>query len=173
MSIEVQGFLLMFISASAMSLLMPIGITLRCFYFTRRLGGAILAITIGLFAVLPMTYVLDATIINSYAVSFNPSSLTTTMSNATGLQGNLLNEVSEYQSGTANSVGAFNYVTGLVSGFIGAAQQFLSGLANFIGITIVQAFLMPAFSMILTIVSMREFARILGSEVNLNKFSII
>jgi hypothetical protein len=173
MSIEIQGFLLMFISASAMSILMPIGITLRCFYFTRRLGGTILAITIGLFAVLPMTYVLDATIINSYAVSFNPSSLTPTMSNATGLQGNLLNEVSNYQSGASNSIGAFNYITGLVSGFISSVQQFLSGLANFVGIIVVQAFLMPAFSIILTMVSMRELARILGSEVNLNKFSII
>ncbi len=173
MSIEIQGILLMVISVSAMSILMPIGITLRCLFFTRKLGGAILAITIGLFAVLPMTYALDATIISTYATSFNPSSVNTAISNATGLQGNLLNEVSSYQKGAANSTGVSNYITNLISGFVGGVQQFLSGLAAFVGIIVVQAFVMPAFSIVLTIVSIRELSRILGSEVNLSRMSII
>jgi hypothetical protein len=173
MSIEVQGFILMFIAVSAMSILMPIGITLRCFYFTRKLGGAILAITIGLFAVLPMTYVLDATIINSYATAFNPSSVNTAMTNATSLQNNLLNEVSSYQTGATTSTSALSYISSLVSGFIRDIQQFLSGLANFVAIIVVQAFVMPAFSIILTLVSIRELARILGSEVNLTRMNLI
>lgn len=173
MSVEVQGFMLMFISASALPILMPIGIALRCLYFTRRLGGALLAITIGLFAVLPMTYVLDATIVNSYAVEFNPSSLTAVLSNSTGVQGGLLNEVSAYQSNSVTASSAFNYMTGLVSGFINGIQQLLNGLANFVAIIVVQAFLMPAFSIILTVISIREFARILGSEVHLGRFNYI
>lgn len=173
MSIEVQGFILMLISASAMSILMPIGITLRCLYFTRRLGGAILAITIGLFAILPMTYVLDATIINSYAVSFSPLSLSSTISNSTALQGSLLNQVAGYQNGSTTPTNAISYITGVISGFIGSVRQFLSGLANFVAIIAVQAFIMPAFSIILTAVSIRELARVLGSEVNLGKLNII
>jgi hypothetical protein len=173
MSVEIQGILLMFISASAMSILMPLGITLRCFFFTRRLGGAILAITIGLFAVLPMTYVLDATLINTYATTFNPSSVTTVMANATTIQGSLLNEITTYQSGGATSTGAFNYITGLISGFIVGIKQFLSGLSNFVAIIVVQAFLMPAFSIILTVISIKELARLLGSEVNFNKLNLI
>lgn len=173
MSIEVQGFILMFISASAMSILMPIGITLRCLYFTRRLGGAILAITIGLFAVLPMTYVLDATIINTYAVSFSSSSINATLSSAGGLQGSLLSEVSGYQRGSITYTSAFNYITSIISGFIGGVKQFVSGLANFIAIIVVQAFVMPAFSIILTVVSIRELAKVLGSEINLSRFSLV
>ena len=133
MSIEIQGFMLMFISASAMSILMPIGITLRCLYFTRRLGGTILAITIGLFAVLPMTYVLDATIINSYAVSFNPSSY-----NSDHIKRNWTSRKPPERSHQAIKAApptpssALGYITGLVSGFIGGIQQFVSGLANFV-----------------------------------------
>jgi hypothetical protein len=152
---------------------MPIGITLRCLYFTRKLGGAILAITIGLFAILPMTYVLDATIINSYAISFNPSTVTLATSNATQLQGSLLNGLTSYQSGTTNSTSTSNYITSIISSFVGGIRQFLSGLANFVAIIIIQAFLMPAFSIILTAVSIRELARILGAEINLNKMSLL
>jgi len=173
MSIEVQGFILMFIAASAMSLLMPIGITLRCFYFTRKLGGAVLAITIGLFAVLPMTYVLDASIINTYASSFSASSINAAMTNATNLQGSLLNEVSNYQTGSSTSTGVLSYISSLISSFVGGIQHFLSGLANFVAIIVVQAFVMPAFSIVLTLISIRELAKILGSEVNLSKMSII
>jgi hypothetical protein len=173
MSIEVQGLLLMFIAVAAIPILMPIGITLRCLYFTRKLGGAIMAITIGLFAILPMTYVLNATIINNYAVTFNPSSVNSTLLNATNVQGGMLNEVSLYQNGHSNSTSAFSIASGLITNFIKSTQQFLQGLANFVAITIIQAFILPAFSLLLTVISIRELARILGSEVNFGRFNII
>lgn len=174
MGIEMQRFALMFISASAMSILMPVAIALRCLYFTRRLGGALLAITIGLFAILPMTYVLDATIINSYATSVNPTSLNATLLNSTGVEGHLLGEVSAYQSNSVSSPGAIGYITSAVSGFIGGLQQFLQGLADYVAIILVEALLLPAFSLLLTAISIRELARVLGSEVNIgNKFNII
>jgi hypothetical protein len=117
--------------------------------------------------------VLDASIINTYASSFNSSSLNTVISNATGLQGSLLNQVSSYQKGASNSTSTLSYITSTISSFIGGIQQFLSGLANFVGIIVVQAFIMPAFSIILTVVSIRELARIFGSEVNLSRINII
>jgi hypothetical protein len=172
-SIEIQGYLLTFISASAMSILMPLGIVLRCLYFTRKLGGAVLAITIGLFAILPMTYVLDASIVNSYATTFSNSSATNILTNATDMQGTLLNKVSAYQSGTTNSTSTIGQITAILSGFASSIEQFLSGISKFVAIIIVQAFLLPAFSLILTVISIRELARILGTEINLNRFSII
>jgi len=42
-----------------------------------------------------------------------------------------------------------------------------------VAIIVVQAFVMPAFSIVLTLISIRELAKILGSEVNLSKMSII
>lgn len=173
MSVELQGILLMFISATAMSVLLPVGIVLRCLYFTRRLGGAIMAITIGLFAVFPMTYVLNATVINSYATTFSPSNIASAANGATGLQNNIIAELSSYQSGHVSSFNAFNYITGAVSGLIEGTQQFIEGLSNFIAIIVMQAFILPALSVILTVISIRELARILGSEIDLGRFSII
>ena len=172
-SVEVQGYLLTFISASAMSILMPIGIILRCLYFTRALGGAILAITIGLFAILPMTYVLDASIVNSYTTILTNSSATNILSNATNVQGTLLNAVSAYQSGKTNSTGTLGQINTLLSGFTSSFQHFLSDIANFVAIIIVEAFILPAFSIILTVIAIRELARTLGAEVRLNKFGIL
>jgi hypothetical protein len=173
MSVEMQGFILMFIAASAMTILMPVGITLRCLYFTRRLGSALLAITIGLFAILPMTYALDATIINSYAINFSSGNVTSVATSVSGVQSGLLNEVSTYQRNSVTAVGAFGYMTNLITGFENTTGQFIQGLANFVAITIIQAFLMPTFSMILTVISIREFARILGSEVNFGRFNLV
>lgn len=172
-SVEIQGYLLSFISASAMSILMPVGIILRCLYFTRGLGGAVLAITIGLFAILPMTYVLDASIVNSYTTALTNSTAGNILTNVTSVQGTLLNQVSAYQNGKTNSTGTLSQISTLISGFTSNFQKFLSGISNFVAIIIVEAFILPAFSIILTIISIRELAKILGTEVRLNKFGIL
>ncbi len=172
-SVEVQGVILTFIAATAMSVLMPVAIALRCLYFTRRLGSALLAITIGLFAILPMTYVLDATIVNSYSLAFSPTNVSSLTSSAVKVQSSIINEASAYQSKSVTAPGAFSYMASLASGFLNGIQPFLQGLANFVAITIVQAFLMPTFSLILTVISIRELARILGSEVYFGRFNIV
>lgn len=173
LGVEVQGFLLMFISAAAMPILMPIAIALRCFYFTRRLGSALLAITIGLFAVLPMTYVLDASLVSSYSTSFTTAGINATASNASGLQSGLLGQVSSYERGVTSPTNALSASSNLISGFINAVSGFFQWLSNLVAIIVVQAFLMPAFSIMLTVISIRELARILGSEVHLGKFNML
>ena len=107
-AIEVQGVLLRFIAAVAVPVLLPIGIVLRTFYLTRKLGGAMMAIAIGLFAVLPMSYVLNAELTSTYVGTLDNSTIngfvlgaTQTnadmISHATGLSGNLTSQASSWQ----------------------------------------------------------------------------
>jgi hypothetical protein len=172
--IEVQGALLMFVSATALPILMPVGIVLRTLYFTRRLGGAIIAISIGLFAVFPLSYVLGATLVNTYSSAFSAGNVTNYISNAQGVQAGVLSQISTYQSQSHPSpVSAFNYITGILSGLLNGFGQFLNGLEAYISMLIIQVFFLPAFGLIITTISIREMARILGSEVHFGRLYII
>ena len=59
-SATVQASVLMAIAAGALSTLLPLGLILRTFYPTRRLGGFLIALSIGVYVVLPLTYVMNA-----------------------------------------------------------------------------------------------------------------
>ncbi len=56
-SIEAQAMLLVFISIVTLPILLPAGIILRTVYFTRRLGGTIIALSVALFLVFPLTLI--------------------------------------------------------------------------------------------------------------------
>jgi hypothetical protein len=177
LSIIAQAAILRFISVASITVLLPLGLVLRVFYFTRRLGGTIIAITIGLFAVLPLTYVLGAILLNSfsgYAQSQMFDSATSALnssSSSSSSTGGLVQEaVSTLSSG--NSISSASGLTSLLRG----ASAVLSSLVNEVGdalaFLVLQVFLLPTFDLILTIVSIRELARILGSEVSLGRFDI-
>jgi len=58
-SLLVQQIGLQLIQASAFTVLLPMGILLRAFGVTRDAGSFLIAVAIGLFVVLPLTYVMD------------------------------------------------------------------------------------------------------------------
>lgn len=164
--LEMQSILLQFIAGTALSVLIPAGLILRAFYFTRRLGGAILALTIALFAVFPLTYVMDAQLVASYSTS-NAEAMQSIAGNVTAIGANI--------GGAING----NVTTGIVSGIAGKVQGFFSYIETQLGMfasavasLLVEAFLLPVFSLILTMVSARELARILGSEISFGKFDM-
>ncbi len=172
-AIEVQGILLKFIAAVAIPVLLPIGIVLRTFYLTRKLGGALMAIAIGLFVVLPMSYVLNAELTSSYVGSLDNSTVSSfvigatqtnadIISHATGLNGNLTSRASSLSG----------YFTGSINSLVQGFDSFIEQLAGFIALLIVEVFFLPAFSIILTVISIREIAKVLGSEISFGKLYI-
>jgi len=62
-SLLVQKIGLEMIHASAFTVLLPVGIFLRAFAVTRDAGAFVIAMSIGLFVVLPLTYVMDKMIV--------------------------------------------------------------------------------------------------------------
>ncbi len=171
-SIEVQGILLKFIAIVAIPILLPIGMVLRTIYITRGLGGAIMAISIGLFTVLPLTYVLNAELTSTYLSSLNSSGVNSFVLSETSANNNIINNVVQIGRTSEN-------VTGITSTFESAINVLVSGFDNFIkeltdivALIVIDTFFLPVFSIILTVISIRELARVLGSEITFGKLYI-
>jgi len=167
--IEVQAVLLKFVGLTAVPVLLPTGIVLRTFYFTRRLGGAIIAVAIGLFAVLPLTYLLDAQLSGEYSSSMNAATISSLITNSTQVK-NALSGINA-QSNTI-SLGFLDPVINMLGGIVSQIENALESLLNYIALLIVEVFFLPTFSIILTIVSIRELARILGTEISFGRFDV-
>jgi hypothetical protein len=166
-SLVIQDMLLKFIAMSALSTLLPVGIILRTFYFTRRLGGAILAIAIALFTVFPLTYLFDAQLIAGYSTS-STAAVNALMQNSTALKNNVTSGFI-----TANGTrSALSQISGGIESFSISAEKLFFSLADSVAMIIIEAFFLPILSIMLTVISARELARILGSEVSFGRFDM-
>ncbi len=167
--IYVQSALLDIISIVAIPLLLPVGIVLRTFYPTRRLGGTIIAIAIGLFAVFPLTYLLDAQVAASYSSAAGSSSISQFSTQANGVEGSIIG-VSEAANSTKGTI--LGYLTGGVSQLASSFESIVNRILDTLAILIIEVFFFPTFSVILTITSIRELSRVLGSEVSFGRFDV-
>ena len=170
--IEVQSILLKFISVTAIPVLLPIGIVLRIFYFTRRLGGAIMAIAIGLFAVFPLTYVLNATLVSSYSSNINNGVITSFINTETSTASGIIGSATSISNNTKYAYGIVGSLESSINGIINGIEGFLNQLMNAIAFIIIEVFFLPIFSIILTAISIRELARVLGSEISFGRLYI-
>jgi len=165
--IEAQAMLLKFISISALTVMLPIGMVLRIVYLTRRLGGALMAIAIGLFCVLPLTYVFDAMLVSNYSSYMNETATVSLTGVINGTSQNAGQGMPLYgnSSNDSNNTGILHsfsvFATGIESNLIEIIRKAL----NVVAMLIIEVFLLPLFSVMLTLISIREFARLLGSEI--------
>ena len=172
LGVAVQGAVLMFASATAITTIMPSGLILRCFYPTRKLGGFLIAVSIGLYVIFPMTYLLDAIIANSYQTGLGSisaaSDLTITASQTEGEVLHIAN-IKNQSSSPVSSISLLNSV----STFTSEVTTFVNGIFDGIAYLIVYTFVLPGFSLILTGISIRELASLFGSEAFFGKFNLI
>ncbi|MDE1855976.1 MAG: hypothetical protein KGH49_01940 [Candidatus Micrarchaeota archaeon] len=167
LGITVQGALLSFIAIAAVTAILPIGLILRSFYPTRKLGGFFIAMAIGTYVVLPLSYVFNATLINSYS-DLNSTNLDQISSSATSIGGQLTGATS------ANQInGIFPSISGALQSVVGQLDQALSGIMLGVSKLIMQVFILPAFSLIITAISVRELSELLGSEAFFGKFDVL
>ena len=172
--IEAQAILLEFIAVTAVPVLLPVGIVLRALYFTRKLGGAIIAITIGLFGVFPLTYLLNAELTSSYFSTTSASNTDSLVSSLGTIKDGMMSAVSGVgvaQNSTVRN-GIIDSLSSTIGGFVGSAEALFKELANIVAFLIIDIFFLPVFSLILTAISIREFARILSSEVSFGRLFI-
>lgn len=170
-SATVQASVLMFVAISALSVILPLGLILRTFYPTRKLGGFLIASAIGLYVVLPLSYVFNATIENAYSTNVNSTSLTEATISAT----NLKNAVFSLNIG-ANSIGSFGVINSLAdlsSGLTSALTNMINGIISAIAYLIMYTFVLPIFSLIITGLSIKELSELLGSEAFFGRFDIL
>ncbi|MFI5412898.1 MAG: hypothetical protein ACHQX1_03330 [Candidatus Micrarchaeales archaeon] len=179
--IVAQAALLKFIALTAIPVILPIGLILRTFYFTRKLGGAMIAFAIGFFAIFPMTYVLDAQLMDSYSSGSSAQAFTSAISaidNATSsadsISGSAFDTSKSLYSISYNTITSnpFSSIINLASNFATVFSSLINYIEDAITFLIIQVFVLPTFSLVLTAISIRELAKILGSEISFGRFDI-
>jgi len=167
-SATVQASILAFVAVSALTLIMPLGIILRTFYPTRKLGGLLIALAIGLYVVLPLSYVFDAMVEHSFSQAY-AYNYTQIQVSAKSLQSSILSSntiLSSNITGILN-VGILGSVASFITSLLSSIANIVNMLLNEIAYLIVYAFIMPIFSALITIVSIRELAELLGSDASI------
>jgi hypothetical protein len=173
LSIQAQDALLRVIAGVAVPLLLPVGVILRSFYFTRKLGGAIMAASIALFAVFPLSYVLDSQVMSYYSYSTLQPAINATISSTQSASSTVLSGIPSTQPSNSISSGAFQSLANAADGVANGAESLVRSLIQGLALLIVQVFFLPVFSIMLTTISARELARILGSEISFGKFGML
>ena len=149
--IEVQAALMQFISIVGIPMLLPLGMILRSFFPTRKLGGAIMAIAIGLSTVFPLTYILDFQMSQSYTSISANSIINAAVANAQSLQGSLFGNVNSTTANSLNStsLGPLTSSASLAISFMSGSSEFLQSVTSEVSALIIQVFFFHASSKII------------------------
>jgi hypothetical protein len=183
MLLEFNVQILAFIAQNVLLLLFPIGLTFRTFFATRKIGGFLIALSIALIIFYPSFVLIfpnpkqDVMIAAGYASNFTNNTKYATvpivdLNNNYALAGKL-DMMSGRCDNAANSSHCYN-LTGNSTNYSAEFSQDLTLLIQTTGNSITKVFLYsafaPLFSLILTIIFVRELAGILGGEIGLNTF---
>lgn len=169
LGITVQSALISFVSATATTILLPLGLILRSFYVSRKLGGFLIALSIGLYVVLPLSYVLNASMLSSYSQT-NSTQLAQLISNANSVKDQI--SASNLAYNQTNN-GIFGLLSSTLEQIEQSANQILNQIMLELSKLIMEIFILPAFSLIITGISVRELSELLGSEAAFGRFKIL
>jgi hypothetical protein len=182
-----QMFILCLIDYVGMTLLLPLGIVLRAVPFLRGLGTALIALTIGLFLVYPMTLLFNEKMVLMLNPDKVPGGVTaeTWWKNVVPPDAAVYFGSSMVSSGTQvfismsqvvnkalppwfiNSFRTFN-VALIYFSMAGAVHMALLLVDRASFVIVVLGAVLPFLSIVITFGITREIAKILGSDINLN-----
>ncbi len=170
-SVLVQAAVLSFVAVGALSIMLPLGLILRSFYPTRKLGGFFIAVSIGLYVVLPLSYLFNMAISSSFLQSASSSGIANVTYSAVSVENQLFSSNSYYNSTKENSI--IGKISGAVTSLQNNIALLFDKIFSAVAYFIVYTFILPAFSLIITGISIRELSELLGSEASFGKFYIL
>lgn len=190
--IELNIQILTFIEQNALALIFPVGLVLRSFFATRKLGGFLIALSLGLFILYPAfilifpTPVEDINTTIGNFTSFNNNSFYATVpvvdlndnyaiaGKMDVMSGRCLGNVSENSScGQVLADFGLTDVNESEVDFTGELGVMSSKLTTSLSKTALYSVVAPLFSLIITIVFVKEVASVVGGEITLGIFSSV
>jgi hypothetical protein len=161
-----------FANATALTVFLPLGLVLRCFFATRKVGGALISIAVGLYLVFPLALSLNA-LVSQQLGEDTLAPLMDVFSQAEQLS------LWENFQNPGDLVTPDNW-TAYISEFNGAAQSLVSAVANLpvilttaVYTLLVQIVFLPLISIAITLIAIKELAGLFGSELNLSRFEVL
>lgn len=178
--VAAQQTLLIAISPLASNILLPLGLVLRAFFFTRYLGGLFLAAAIGLSIVYPMTFFLNSQIVNSSNISINSVAYKNAINEFNSLSGtakDLVNMTVPDLMGSPSPSTTFNSIVYIIPSYLNTIDSLFSNIVNdvalYIAELIISTFLLPIADIALTVISIRELSKILGADFQLGRINVL
>ncbi|MDO8554765.1 MAG: hypothetical protein Q7S22_08200 [Candidatus Micrarchaeota archaeon] len=157
-----------FISQNAFGLIFALGLIFRAFFATRKLGGFLIALAIGLFVFYPifiMAFPTPYTEIQSATVNaslFN-NNTNYALIPIVDLNGN--NAIAQKLDSLAGRTSNVTNSTMTMTDFSGDLTTIIGLNANAIAKTLLYSVIAPIFSLIITVVFIKELSNILGGEI--------
>lgn len=139
-----QRHLLLFIEDNMFTIILPIGILLRVFPYTRGAGGVVIAVAIGTFLVFPVMY---AVLLSLLPPSFCSSSSV---------------DVVRYE---ANDPVAIALSTMFLSTQVPDVVSFINGILLDIHMIFISTFVFPVINLMITLTFIRSTMQFLGADV--------
>lgn len=159
-----------FFSQNALVLFLPIGLILRSFFATRKVGGFLIGISIGIYVLYP-AFVLsfsppDLTNATAQLLDFNSNPLYATIPLIDlNTNGAIAEKLDNLTTGSNVSFGEnITYVADLP----GSLTKITQSNANAISQLLMYGVFAPFFSLIITLVFIKELANALGGEYSFN-----
>jgi hypothetical protein len=110
-------------------------------------------------------------LINSYSTSVNSPDIGSVTLTASGVENSVFS-LSSITNSTEES-GLGNTISNMLSSFSNAISDMINGILSTISYFIVYTFILPAFSLMITGISVREIAELLGSEASFGMFRML
>lgn len=187
MLLELNVQILQFVGQNALLLLFPIGLVLRTLFATRRAGGFLIALAVGLYLLYPSFIMIfpnpQADVINSTAqlTNFTNNSMYATVPvidlNDNYAIGGKLDLMAGRCSGNSSNSSLCANLTANMSNtevdFTGDLTLIAQSNSNSIAKVTFFSVVAPLLSFLLTIVFVKEVGELLGSEIELSTFTAI
>lgn len=174
-----QLLLLDFSTYAMLKFYLPLGILMRCFTPTRRIGGTLIGLVLGLVLVFPALTVLNGIFALSFTSALNPFAMNesfeflgTILASGPGL---VLLDFMDVLGGSLGSVtpfSLFRFPIALLSSFIGLFASFYfflfmwaAGQAFLIGL------FFPALNTLLLVTTIRYLSRAFGEEIDVTNLT--
>jgi len=170
-TVGVEIALMKFIHSVGLTVLLPIGVVLRCFFATRRIGGALMAIAIGLYVVFPLAISLNG-LMAGEAFDDSIALIEKTLNDV-----NAVSPASIYTNSSAilNPEAWMDYF-GRMGTNIDTLSDDLKQLPamyfDLISSLVVQIIFLPFLSLMITVIAIKELAMLFGAEISLGKFEV-
>jgi len=183
--VELNVQIMSFIGENALLLLFPIGLVLRTFFVTRKVGGFLIGLSIGLYLLYPSFIMIfpdpveevDAAAANITAFNdkaYYSAAPVIDLNDDYALAGKL--DVMSgrcFESDTPECVAEVSGLEREDVDFIGDITMIAQQNSTAIAKVLLYLILAPLFSLIVTIIFVKEMTRVLGGEIGLGTFKSI
>jgi hypothetical protein len=168
--ISVEASLLYFISLTSTTIILPAGLLLRAFRPSRKIGGFLVAVAIGMYVVFPLSYLFNAALVSSYSSNLNSTNMHDVVISAGSINNQMMQSMTASKNQTS---GVISSLTSSVEGLLNLLTTYIISALDLLAGLIVQVFILPIFSIVLTGISIRELAGLLGSEAFFGRLNML